>query len=112
MAELGNETLMALMQIMEVSEVAMLTAKSIPTLNRMKRGAADLAYLPSQLDVKFLKKHGLKICGCCGVRLVPTKPIRHQILTRLCEECWTDDFADDNYEVHRSNREEINYFGD
>ena len=112
MAELNNETLMALMQIMDVSEVHMLTAKSIPTLNRMKRGATGLATFASQLDMKFLEKHGLKVCGCCGVKLVPTKPVRGQKLTCLCEDCWSSDFADDNYQVHQANREEINYFGD
>lgn len=92
--ELNNATLLALMEIMSIKEVTKLTTRSYSALKRLKRGLHDLERLPSQMDREFLKEKGLKICQCCETGIVPTKPVRWQLLTILCEKCWTSDLAD------------------
>lgn len=94
--ELSNATLMALIEIMTIKEVNKLTDKSYSALKRMKQGLEPLEYLPSEIDRGFLAAHGLKICRCCQTGIVPVKPVRQQILTTLCERCWTSDLADLN----------------
>ena len=87
---------MALMEIMTIEEVVDLSGISRAQLYKLKSGYHPMASMPKDLDVKFIESLGLKICQCCGVRLVPIKPVRYQILTRLCEHCWSSDFASDN----------------
>src|SRR6056297_536412 len=31
-----------------------------------------------------------RICCCCGIRQVPTKPVSGVMLTRLCERCYRE----------------------
>ena len=93
---LNKVTAMALMEIMTIEEVVDLSGISRAQLYKLKSGYHPMASMPKDLDVKFIESLGLKICQCCGVRLVPIKPVRYQILTRLCEHCWSSDFASDN----------------
>lgn len=88
------------MEIMSTAEVAKMIDLSESQLNRLRAGRYPVANLSSGLDKEFIESLGLKICQCCGVRLVPTKPIRYHVLTRLCEPCWTSEMGDDNYDLH------------
>ena len=95
MAKVDTATALALMDIMPVREVAKIIDMSIAQLNRLKTGDNKI----SKLDKELIKSLGLKICQCCDERLVPIKPVRHQKLTRLCEKCWSSDFAEEDYEI-------------
>ena len=97
--KVNRVTAMALMEIMSVDEIIKLSGISRAQLYKMKAGQQAMAYLPSDLDVEFIESLGLKICQCCGVRLVPTKPIRYQKLTCLCETCWSGDYAIEDHSV-------------
>ena len=94
-------TLLALMGIMTVLEVKEVsgTELSVRQLYRIKSGESPISELQSEIDLDLIKSLGLKICECCGIRIVPTKPIRYQILTRLCEPCWSSDFGEEDYNV-------------
>jgi len=92
--EPNNATLMALLEILDINEVLEFTSKNQTTLNRMKRGLFNLGREFGDLDKQFLEANGFTICQCCGNALVPKKPVRYQLLTTLCEACWTGDLAD------------------
>lgn len=98
MAKVNKITAAALAEIMPAKEVAKLSGLSTSQVNKIKSGV----HPAGKLDKTFLAKQGLKICTCCDERLVPTKPVRYQILTRLCEKCWSSSFATDDYAVDLS----------
>jgi hypothetical protein len=101
-AKMHKATAVALMSIMAIKDVMHLSGYSKSQLYRLKSGKHPVAYLPSDLDKEFIKALGLKICTCCQVKLVPTKPVRYQILTSLCESCWSSKFAEENVPVSMS----------
>jgi len=39
---------------------------------------------------KTINDPNKRLCCCCGVRQVPTKPVSGVILTRLCERCYRE----------------------
>jgi hypothetical protein len=95
-AKMHKATAVALMSIMTITEVMNLSGYSKSQLYRLKSGKHPIAHLPSDLDREFIESLGLKICACCQVKLVPTKPVRGHILTSLCESCWSSTFAEEN----------------
>jgi hypothetical protein len=101
-AKMHKATAVALMSIMTIAEVVYLSGYSKSQLYKLKSGKHPVAYLPSDLDKEFIEALGLKICTCCQVKLVPPKPVRYQLLTELCESCWSGTFAEANVPVSLS----------
>jgi len=97
--KINKATALALMEIMDVKDVAKMIDLSLSQLYRLKSSECSFVILPSDLDKELIAALGLKICECCGVRVVPVKPVRYQILTRLCEPCWSGDFGEEDYNV-------------
>lgn len=81
-------TIIALCEIMSRKEVAELAEVSLATIKNLVRGEQQLVLDPDDLDKDYIESLGFKICGCCGVRIVPKEPVDYQILTRLCVSCW------------------------
>jgi len=78
--QISKATALALMGIMEVQDVAKMIDLSVSQLYRLKSGECPFVILPSDLDKELIESLGLKICECCGIRVVPSKPVRYQIL--------------------------------
>jgi len=85
--DISSVTVIALTGILTVREIAKIMNCSRWLIRKIQRGERRLEE-GDRIDAQLLKKHGLRVCGCCRERVVPLEPVNGVKLTRLCLLCY------------------------
>jgi len=96
----NHYTILALLEVFSGAEIAKMLGVSSSLVSEIKRG--NKTFPLQYLNRPLLAKLGLRVCTCCGIRIVPKKLLGRGIkLTRLCKHCYETIQQDEEYSIGR-----------